>query len=339
MKFTVYKGDIINQLSNLQRITSKTQPNIIIKSEDDFIILSSTNGSIILEYKIEARNVLGEPISINAKEMYSIFDRLQDKIEFNNGEIKCGKIKLKIRVEENIKLEPTSLPFNEGKIINLNNFKEVIKKRIFACRKDDVNTILRNICINGDEACATDGNVLSLGKFEQEIGNFLISQEIVNEILKCFDGDEIEISEQGNKVLYQSKNVKLIGFKVTGEYPKYKQIIPHYTSKGVELISKDILKNLEIFKLIVDEHKKIKFSLKENKLLLSAITLNNSGDIEQDVEYKDKEFEAYFNVEYFIDVIKNCNAEKVTMKFDNPDSPCTFEANDDYMILMPMLSR
>ena len=336
MKFTVYKDDIINQLNNLQRVTSKAQPNILIKAEDDFIVLSSTNGSIILEYKIEARNVSGEAVSVNAKEIYSIFDRLQDKIEFDNGKIKCGKIKLQIAIEENIKLEPTSLTFNEGKIINLNNFKEVIKKRLFACRKDDVNAILRSICINGNEVCATDSNVLSLGIFEQEIGNFLISQEVVNEIIKCFDGENIEIAEQGNKVLYKSDNVKIIGFKVVGEYPKYKQIIPHYTCEGVELISKNLLKNLEILKLIVDEYKKIKFTLKENKLLLSVLTTKNIGEIEQEVKYKGENFEAYFNVEYFIDIIKNCNSEKVIMKFDNPISPCTFEANNDYMILMPM---
>lgn len=336
MKFTVYKEDIINQLNNLQRVTSKAQPNIIIKAEDDFIVLSSTNGSIILVYKIEARNVSGEAVSVNAKEIYSIFDRLQDKIEFDNGKIKCGKIKLQIAIEENIKLEPTSLPFNEGKIINLNNFKEVIKKRLFACRKDDVNAILRSICINGNEVCATDSNVLSLGIFEQEIGNFLISQEIVNEIIKCFDGENIEIAEQGNMVLYKSDNVKIIGFKVVGEYPKYKQIIPHYTCKGVELVSKDLLKNLEILKLIVDEHKKIKFTLKENKLLLSVLTTKNIGEIEQDIKYNGKEFEVYFNVEYFINLIKSLDSEKIEMKFDNPISPCTFEANNDYMILMPM---
>ena len=88
--------------------------------------------------------------------------------------------------------------------------------------------------------------------------------------------------------------------------------------------------------MIVDEYKKIKFTLKENKLLLSVLTTKNIGEIEQDIKYNGKEFEVYFNVEYFINLIKSLDSEKIEMKFDNPISPCTFEANNDYMILMPM---
>ena len=339
MKFTIYKNDIINQLSNLSRVTSKIQPNINIIADNDNIILNSTNGSIILQYKLKANDISGESVSVNAKEIYSLFDRLQGKIEFNNGAIKCGKIKLKIGVEKNIKLEPTSLPFNEGKIINLNNFKEVIKKRLFACSKSEYQEIIKNICINGKEACSTDSNILSLGTFEQEIGEFLIPQEVANEITKCFEGEEIEIAEEGNKVLYKNDNVELISFKVNGAFPKYEQLLPKFTSGGAKINSKDLLKNLEILSLIATENKRVKLTLENNKLLLSVISSNNSGDIEQEIEYTDDKFEVYFNIDYLISMLKNIGSENIIFRFDNPSSACTFETATDYTLIMPMLVK
>ena len=336
MKFKINQQDLIQPLSNLVRITSKLNPNIQIKPLDDETLeLSSTNGSLILEYKIKADDISGEGVNIDAKNFYEVVSRLDKQIEFDNGVIKNGKRKLTIGVDTNINSKVVSLPNKTCLDINLIDFKQVVKNRLFACSKQEYAEALKLVCVNGDEIVTCDSNVLSIGKLKESIGDMLLTQELVNELIKIFECDSVKLIDDNNKLIFFNGDITLIGFKVVAQYPKYQALLPKYSTNKIKLPKDEIIKNLELMSIVADRGKpKVKLIFENDKLQM--INAFNSEDImELDIDYKNDKREIAFNIEYMKNVLKNSDGE-VELQFNDPLSAAVFTTENDYTICMPV---
>jgi len=335
MKFKIHQQDLIQPLSNLVRIASKMQPNIQIEAfENNIMKLSATNGSLILEYKIKADEISGEGVNVEAKNFYEIVSRLDKQIEFDNGLIKNGKRKLTIGIDVNINSKVVSLPDKASLNINLIDFKQVVKNRLFACSKQEYAEALRSICINGDEIVTCDSNVLSIGKLKDPIGEILLSQELVWELIKVFDCDSVKMINDNNKLIFFNENITLTGFKVNADYPKYKQLLPKYSSNKIKLPKDEIIKNLELMSIVASKDKPTVSLIFENDKLQIVNVANKEDVMELDIDFKDDKKQIAFNIEYLKNVLKNSDGD-IELQFENPLSAAIFTTANDYIILMP----
>ena len=336
MQFKVKKDDILLPLSNLVRITSKKQSDIQIeKIEDNTIRLSSTNENLILEYNIKVENVTGEGVMVNAKNLYNIVDKLDGEIEFIDGIIKNKRKQIQIGVKSDLTIRIEAIENKETIDIDLNDFKKVIKNRLYACSKNDFQEALKSICIDGNKIVTCDSNVLSMGEIKQPIGNMLITQELANEIIKIFDGDTIKLVDEDKKLIFIDNNKRLTGYKVATLYPKYQQLLPHYSTAKIKLPKDEIIKNLELMQVVAPKEKPVcKFEFKKDKLLMTN-TANKYDVIELDIENNGIDITIAFNINYFINVLKNSKGE-VEMQVENPLSAAVFTTEEDYNLLMPV---
>lgn len=340
MRFKICQKDLIEALTNLVRITSKTQPDIYIKpAEDNYLILSSTNARLILTYKIKADEISGEEISIEAKKFYEIVSRLDGLIEFDNGIIKNKKRKITIGVKsENLVKLFDVLNNKQSIVIDLEDFKKVVKKRLFACSKQEYAEALKSVFINNNEIITCNSNLLSLGKLKEPIDSILLSQETVNEIIKIFKSDKIYFINENNKLIFYNDITTLIGYKVNANYPKYEQLLPKYSTKKIKLPKAEILKNLELMLIVADKEKpNVRLIFNENKLKL-VNSVNNEDVIEVDIDYKGEKREIAFNINYLIDIFKNTDEDN-EIQFINSSSSAVFTTSEDYNLLMPVLIK
>ena len=335
MQFTIGQFELIQPLSNLLRNTSTVQSYVQIeKVNDNEIKLTSSNGSIILQYKLLAKIVAGEPVMVNAREFFDIVSKLDGIIDFNDGLIKNGKRKIKIGVinECHYKLDEIT---KEAKTIDLTDFKSVIKNRLFACAKGEFQQILQCLCINNNEVCATDGNILSIGHFKTDLGELLINQNLANEIIKCFDCNEINLIDDTNKIIFYTDTIKLIGYKVSGLYPKYQQLIPHYDMKPITLNKNEIINNLELMLIVANKTAPtVIFNFENNKLTLKERNEASTADVE--VSYDLEPFEIAFNINYLISILKNCTGDGVEMQFNDSLGACVIKTDSDWNLIMPV---
>ena len=327
MQFTIGQFELIQPLSNLLRNTSTVQPYVQIERvNDNEIKLTSSNGSIILQYKLLAKIVAGEPVMVNAREFYDIVSKLDGVIDFNDGLIKNGKRKIKIGVVNECRYNIDNIQ-GQAKTIDLTDFKAVIKNRLFACSKQEFQQVLQCLCINNNEVCATDGNIMSIGHFKSDLGELLINQNLANEIIKCFDCNEVNLIDDENKIIFYTDTIKLIGYKVSGLYPKYQQLIPYYNMKPIVLNKNEIINNLELMLIVADKTENNKLTLKER---------NEASTADVEVSYDLEPFEIAFNINYLISVLKNCTGDSVEMQFEDSLGACIIKTDSDWNLLMPV---
>lgn len=337
MQFTIGQFELIQPLSNLLRNTSPQEHYKYVQIEgvnDNEIKLTSSTGSIILQYKLQAKLVTGEPVMVNAKEFFDIVNKLDGVIDFNDGLIKNGKRKIKIGVINECRYKLDEIT-QEPKIIDLTDFKNVIKNRLFACSKQEYQQVLQCLCINNDEVCATDSNIMSIGHFKSDLGELLINQNLANEIIRCFDCENVNLVDDNSKIIFYTDTIKLIGYKVSGIYPKYQQLIPHYEMKPIVLNKNEIINNLELMLIVADKvTPTVIFNFENNKLTLKE--RNEASTAEVELNYDLEPFEIAFNINYLIAVLKNCTGDNVKMQFKDNLGACVIKTEYDHNIIMPV---
>ena len=83
----------------------------------------------------------------------------------------------------------------------------------------------------------------------------------------------------------------------------------------------------------------VKYKLENNALTVSSNSQNMEFTDELPVEYTQEAFDAAFNPQYIIDVLKNISAEKVSFSFINASQPVLIEPVGDATfkyVIMPV---
>ena len=338
MKFEINKIELFEKLQNIVRNSSPSNEVykfIQIEAVDsNFIKILSSNGTVTMEYIIEARNVSGNAVLINGKKFAEIINKLDGNISFDDGQIKSGRSKLKIgvRSEAFLKICETA---EEPVEINAEEFEKVVKNRLFACETNIPNSILSSICLNKDEIVSCNGNMLSLGKFKNGLPeNVLIPQALASEVIKCFKGDFA--LAYGRKILFFNDELKIESSQLEGKYPPYKQLIPNY-HQYIEVDKEELIKALDLLITVLDLRSKLcVFELNKNQLTISTTSEETEGQSVIDIEYNEEPVKIGFNAQYVLNALKNTNAEKIKIFFAQPTNAVIFEGEDEKTLIMPI---
>ena len=237
---------------------------------------------------------------------------------------------------------------------------EMIKKTIFSVSQDETRYVLCGIYFRVEKGkikmASTDGRRLSYISKDIEIdkkkeAKAIIPTKAVNELNRILsqigtkeeteEDGKVKISIEENQVGFMINDTVLISRLIEGHFPNYEQVIPRKSDIKLKISTEELLQATKRVALLTTEKSNsIRYSLKKDKLLISANTegLGEARDI-VGIDYAGEEMEIAYNPQFLIDILRNIGCEEVFLELTNSLNPCLIRptTGEDYIsIVMPM---
>lgn len=373
MKFVVKKEDLYNGIKIVERATSMKalQPvlmNILIETIDKGTIkLVATDLDYTVIAEVDAQVEEDGKITLPSKTLNEIVSKLGDKLisfEMNEGEttvnITCQNSKFDIIGISATEFPPefsnVNISENEGFDVEIRPFVKAVKQAGFAAASYETSNLLSGIVCdissNVMEIASTDGN--RLARVRETIDNkdnhskqLIIPSKTLNEFIKMssfIDEDSVKIYTEDTKIIIKSEKTLTISRLLSGQFPKYNQLIPQESPKEALVSVPQMISALERVSIMVNEKTSIvKLEFSHNNLKLTADT-PDSGKSEEnlDIEYTGEELTIAFNYKYVLEALKNIDSDIVKIGLNTPLSATMFRPNseEDYVcLIMPVQIR
>jgi len=366
MKFFVEKSELQEAISKVQKaITNKTTmpilEGILIKAENNKLILIGSNIELTIETKINADVIEDGSIVIDSKLFGEIIKKLPNSrieihsIDDNSINIECLKSKVTF-IHMNADDYPKTPKINENMIFSIPQklLKNMIKGTIFAIAQDETRPILTGVLFQVKNKklnlVALDGYRVAVRTENinnDNVINAVIPGKTLNEVAKILEeSDEpVHITFTPNHILFNLGNTKVLSILLKGEFIKYESIIPNEYNLKAIVKKNEILNSIEIASLIGKEgnNNLVKLDIKDDIII---VTSNSQlGTIREEVNtiLQGESVKIAFNSKYLIDVFKIIEEEEIVMEFSSSISPCVVKnkENDNctYLLLPVRLAN
>jgi len=244
--------------------------------------------------------------------------------------------------------------------IDRESLSEMIKKTSFSVSQDETRYVLCGIyfCVEKGKVkmVSTDGRRLSYiskdaGIDKKKEAKVIIPTKAVNELNRILTQiatreeaekeDKVRISIEENQVGFMIDDTVLISRLIEGHFPNYEQVIPRSSEIKLKIKTEELLQATKRVALLTTEKSNsIRYSLKKNKLVISANTegLGEARDV-VGIDYAGREMEIAYNPQFLINVLRNIGCEEVCLELTNSLNPCLIRptTGEDYIsIVMPM---
>ncbi|MDD7578883.1 MAG: DNA polymerase III subunit beta [Elusimicrobia bacterium] len=361
-KATLLEGIQIVSAGVSSRTTLPILHNFLIEAQSGKIKLVRTDMEMATVHFVNAEVEEEGSLTVPMKEFSDIIKNLPDDKEINlysdennKFHIKSGKSKFwvigtpkseypaipEVERENSVALDPIEL-------------QKMIEKTAFSASTQETRYILNGLLWNNTtekfEIVATDGGRLAVATHEALPGSkefkIIIPTKILNEvcryigIAKPAKDSKIEVSVSSNQVSFVMNETTFISRLIEGNFPNYNQVIPTKKNIGFEVFSKDLLASTRRSALCSGEFGSVvKYKLENNALTVSSNSQNMEFTDELPVEYTQEAFDAAFNPQYIIDVLKNIGTDKVSFSFVNASQPVLVEPVGDATfkyVIMPV---
>lgn len=373
MKFVIKKEDLYNGIKIVERATSvkALQPvllNILIETIDKSTIrLAATDLDLTVVAQVDAQVEEEGKITLPSKTLNEIVSKLGDKLitfEMNNDEtsvnITCQNSKFDIIGISANEFPPefssVNVDENEGFEIDIRPFVKAVKQAGFAAASYETSNLLSgivcDISLNVLEIASTDGN--RLARVRENIDNkdnhskqLIIPSKTLNEFIKMssfIDEDTVKIYTEDTKIIIKSEKTTTISRLLSGQFPKYNQLIPNESPKEAIVSVSQMISALERVSIMVNEKTSIvKLEFTNNNLKLTA-DKHDSGKSEEsfDIDYSGEDLTIAFNYKYVLEALKNFDSDEVKIGLNTPLSATMFRPNndEDYVcLIMPVQIR
>ncbi len=363
MKFNVLKENLITQLQSLSAVADKKQTlpilsNILIKADEEQIVLKSTDLEIELEFIVDNKNDLPGEITVPAKKLSDIVKELPDgQIMFELNE-DASKLLIKSSSGRYNLSTISASDFPDFDVVRSDNIYNIdrdtlttlIQKTSFAMANQDwrhyLNGCLFQKDLNKLVMVATDAHRLATytTTLEQE-GEFsgIIPRKTIIELQKILTKSEekIEFYINANNIVFMCKNFTFKSKLVDGNYPNYSQVIPSGNGIEITIDRKSLLNTLSRVSVLSSEKfKGVKLCTKEDNLEVSAHNPDQESAEELVPLVKSSEgFDIAFNVNYLREVLATIEDDHISLLSYGPDKSAIIKSSDSsqVLVLMPLL--
>ena len=326
--------------------TKTTNPileGIKLKVQDNYIVLSATDGELAIEKKIPADvKINGEIVvpgklfaefvkKISSEQIQLVLDeRNQLKIKYTDSElfIQCQSAEEFPSIQQ---IE--NAQFFE---IKQNDLKEVIDRTIFSVATDDTRPVLKGCLLENDgetlTSVALDGFRLAISKkpilSSSNQSSIIVPAKSLSEMSKLLEDtdDSIRVLIERNYMMLMVDGTKIItrclGNKA--DFINYKQIIPSNFASTITIARNQLLSALERASILshVGGDNSVKFIVAGNVMTVTAkseagtvtenITISLAGD----------DLTIAFNINFFLDCLRNISDDYVNLKLNGQVNPC-----------------
>ena len=332
---------------------------ILLESvEENKVILSATDFEIWISYSLPVDGLEGAgSILLPADKMAGIAhgewnSTFSVTIENNVAEITAQYNKYRLfgyaNPDEFPKISEESSSVEV--IVNGDDLANALQKTCFAAAHTDtrfaMNGVLFHIEKDQIEFVASDTHRLSWVR-KKLMNKSQVSKEaiVINKgasiISKAAEGEgEIKLQLSERDLRFESQNKLIISRLVEGKFPKYQDVIPNCANTLV-IAREPFFRALRLLSSIAPEERKIvviEICPNENKIIISSIdTHANAGTNTLTAEeIKGNEVRLGFNCNYFLDVLRVMNDEKVVLRYHDEKTAVRLDAEDFVHVIMPV---
>lgn len=361
MRVTINHKNFRKAVGMVEKIVSNNHSlpilnNILIKTENGRLRLSSTNLEIGINYTIGSKvdeigeiaiparvmsgfinNVLDEKINLQTKNNILFINSNRYKTQILGFDSKDFPIIPKLENEPTTKISPQNLK---------NLLYSVYDSIAISETRPELSGIFADFSDKKITFAATDS--FRLSEISVEAKNFghhsvIIPRNTIIELIRIsgeIEGD-IEVKIGDNQISFSNEDLEIVSRLIDGNYPDYKKVIPtKFISKA--LIDKDDLeKDIKLAGLFSSNISDIKLVCSENSIILKSKS-SDKGEIETNTAaiLKNDPFEVTLNYHYLSDGLKIINSNKVVIEFTGTGNPLIlrpYESNSDLTyLIMPL---
>jgi len=344
MKFVISTQELnylIGKIFNVvpQKPTMQILSNIYIEAANDELILTATDLTVGIRCNTEAKIIEEGSAAIPAKRFAQLVRELTSaNIEISSAHEITTLISGTSRFKMNgMKKEefPILPPFSRQPtlVIPQKDLKNLLYRTSFAISKEDTRYVLTGALMQIGQGqvsfVGTDGKRLAKAHLPIETPPDFSTQAIlpskaVDEIFKNLqeEGDASIFLLEG-KIMVQINNTLIMSKLLVGDYPDFSRVIPEnsdiiITLHRDELIS--LLRQISLF--LPDPNLAVRFLFTDGELKITANTKEiGEGHVCMPVNYQGDKLEAAFNPGYFLDILRHCNEETVTLGMTDAYNP------------------
>jgi DNA polymerase-3 subunit beta len=370
LTFSVNREEFLQGLSRVQNIVERknTVPilsNVLIDGTGDKLKMLATDMEVGISGFIEASIKSQGSVTLSARKLFEIIKELPAEStiavqvkEDNVSEITCGNssFELKGLPADDYPSLPT---YEDGNFLTLNaeNFKDMIKKTIYAASTDETRYNLTGILFEMEEEdgngvlrlVATDGHRLAKVEKRAE-GNIrpgesvVIPRKSLNEVRRLLEegSDEmVEVDFQKQHGVFRKDSIVLTTRLIDMSFPNWKQVVPEEKAFVAEADRESMIHAIRRVSLLSSERSRaVKFAFSGGTV---TIHINNPdlGTATETVPitYGGDDVEVTFNARYMLDALTSMNTETVELGLKDELSPCVVsqKGQEDYLsVIMPM---
>jgi DNA polymerase-3 subunit beta len=366
LTFSVNREDFLQGLSRVQNIVERknTVPilsNVLIDGTDDKLKMLATDMEVGISGYVDASVKSQGSVTLSARKLFEIIKELPAEAvitvqvkEDNVSEITCGSssFELKGLPAQDYPNLPT---YEEGSFLTLNagNFRDMIKKTIYAASTDETRYNLTGILFEMEEKngslVATDGHRLALVEKTAE-GNIrpgesvVIPRKSLNEVRKLLEEGEnetVEVDFQKQHGVFRKNAIVLTTRLIDMSFPNYHQVVPEDKTYMAEIDREAMIHAIRRVSLLSSERSRaIKFNFGGGNV---TIHINNPdlGTATETVpiDYSGDDIEVTFNARYMLDTLTSMDSESIEFGLKDELSPCVVsqKGDEDYLaVIMPM---
>lgn len=366
MKFTVGQKELLTNLLIVNKAVSNKNIQPLLSgiyleaTENNQLIIRGTDMELGIEGSANALVEESGKIVIPAKYFVEIVRKLpMVDIEFKteeNGQIKISYGKSEVNLNYYEGSEYPSIHDFEGEcVFNLKgeDLVRAINLTQVVVSTDGTRPIFTGILFEIKEGrlnfVSSDTHRLChtyLEKIDTNVDKWesIIPAKSLKEVAFIINEDEeVGVHITSNRILFQSRNIKVVSRLIEGKFVNYEQVIPKEFTTEANIMKKTLLDSLErAFVLTRDELKTkmntVKLNLKETMMILSS-KASEIGDIYEEIPLMltGKELELGFNGKYLIEILRNIEGEEITLKLNDPQSPGIIkgiEGNEQFIYLI-----
>ncbi|HMR72643.1 MAG TPA: DNA polymerase III subunit beta [Candidatus Saccharibacteria bacterium] len=363
MKVTVTQENLNRALAAVSRVAStKTSlpilSNILLKTENNRLLLAATNLEIASSYYIGAKVVGEGTLTIPARLVSEFVNNLPKgnvdlKVEGSKLHISSGNYQSTINgvVADEFPALPTIEALSRL-TLTTDLLKQAITQTVVTASHDDTRPVLTGVYCHSFEGklyfAATDGYRLSereLGPIETEV-NALIPASTLQEIARVIpeDCDEVELLFDESQVRFKMGDVEVTSRLIDGNFPDYRQLIPKKTDIVAKVSVAELARITKIASLFARESGgSITLHADETKGVISIHSVasqlgENTSETEADVS---GDGSVTLNSRYLLEALGCIDAPEITFGFSGKLAPCVLHplGSSTYQhIVMPLKS-
>lgn len=365
MKFSVERASFLEAVSKLQKlVSSKTSlpvlEGILISCENGKITMASYNLEMGMKKELYAKCEEEGDIVINARLLSDILRKMNGvQVEIETDEklmchLRCGEAVFDI-----MGMAASDFPempsLADGTKISIPGefMVDMVKGTIFAVAQiEGTRPILTGINFSVNEGVlqmvAIDGYRLAIRRQKVNINEnleFIVAGKAINEAVKLIEdvNENVDIVVGKRLVSFNIDGYLFISRLIEGEFVKFEKIIPSECSQKTIISRAEISDTVERISLLINDNfsTPIRFGFNEEILTVSCATAIGRAKENLKINLDGEGFEIGLNSRYLLDVLRNCEQEKILFKFNGANAGVTItpadENNNSFLyLIMPM---
>lgn len=231
---------------------------------------------------------------------------------------------------------------------------EMISRTFYSISHEDNRYIYNGICFHVEgrvlTLIGTDGRRLAavsrdlpspiqLGSTE---GDIVVHAKAIRELQKIMDMDDmVHVGVEQRDIFFRVGNAELSSRLLEGKFPDYKKVIPSDSTIHVEIERELMLDSIRQVMVMTEQPSfQVRLSMGKDGSYLTANTPDiGEAELTLPITSVIEQLDIGFNANYFMDILKSVQCEKIKMRFNDPARPIVFEDTEDdrfVALVMPM---